>query len=97
MTRNGNGPHRLTKGLFVGGLLGAAVGLLYALKGGMELRSEISQEGIQSERRHRPFFTSRAEEFIVTGKSGKAGIGWLATFLVASVVAMIADVRIKKT
>jgi hypothetical protein len=71
--------------------------LLYAFKNGTELRGEILQEGVRSQRRHRPFFTASAEETIETGKPVKPSIGWLATFFVASVVAMIADVRIKKT
>jgi hypothetical protein len=97
MTHSGNSPRRLIKGLLMGGLLGGALVCLYALGGGAELGSEIRQKGIRSQRRYRPFFATRVEKTDETVRPAKPSIGWLATFVLAAVVAMIADVRIEKT
>jgi gas vesicle protein len=97
MTENGNGFSGFAKGLFVGGLLGTTVALLFAPRSRRGFRSDIPQEGVRSQRRYRPLPTTRHEKIIETGKPVKPSIGWLVTFILASAVAMIADLRIKKT
>jgi len=97
MTQNGNGFSSFAKGLFVGGLLGTAVALLYALRRGAGLRSDIPQEGVWSQGRYRPLSTTRVEKIIERGRLVRPTIGWLVVFSVASAVAMIAGLRMKKT
>jgi gas vesicle protein len=96
MTQNGNGFSSFAKRLFVGSLLGAAVALLYALKSGTGLRSDIPQEGVRFQSRYRPLSTTRVEKIIETGKLVKPTIGWLVIFSIASAVAMVSDLRMKK-
>ena len=95
MTQNGSGFRRLTKGLFVGGLLGGVLGFLYAVGGGAKLGSKIAQRGIRPQRRSRPFLLSKVEKTNENVKPDKASVGWFATFVLAQVVAIIADKRMK--
>lgn len=95
MTQNGSGFRRLTTGLFVGGLLGGALGFLYALGGGAKLGSKIPQRSIQPQRRSRPFLLSKVGKTNETAKPDKTSVGWFATFVLAQVVAIIADKRMK--
>jgi hypothetical protein len=97
MTRNGNGFSNFAKRLFVGGLLGAAVALLYAPRSGIGLRSDIPQGGVRFQRRFRPLARTRVDESIESGNLVKPSIGWLAVFYVASAVAVISRLRMKKT
>lgn len=84
------------KGLFVGGLVGAVVAFLYVPKNRKGLRSDVPQDGVRSQGQHWPLSTTRVEKFIETEKLAKPSIGWLATFYVASAVAMISNLRMKK-
>lgn len=97
MRRNGSGFSSFAKRLFVGGLLGAAVALLYAPRSGTGLRSDIPPEGVRFQRRFRPLSRTRVEESIESGNLVKPSIGWLVVFYVASAVAVISRLRMKKT
>ncbi|MBF8296943.1 MAG: hypothetical protein HW389_3488 [Bacteroidetes bacterium] len=96
MRRDGSGFPSFAKRLFVGGLLGAAVALLYAPRSRTGLRSDIPQEGVRFQRRYRPLSTARVEEIIETRKLVRPTIGWLMIFVAASAVSMIADLKMNR-
>lgn len=96
MKQNRNGFSGLAKGLFVGSVLGAAVAFLYAPRRVAGIRSDISDEGVRFQIRDRPLSATRIEKSFERGKRLKPTIGWLAIFILASAVATISDLRLKK-
>ncbi len=47
MTENGNNQKNLFKGLILGGIMGALVGIFFASKSGKELRSKFKEKGTE--------------------------------------------------
>lgn len=96
MTQNKNGVSGLVKGLFIGGLLGASAAVLYMARNGATHRSTFSKGGVRVRLQDRPSESARAELIVEPGKPGRPTFGWLALSIVASVVAMISDFRMRK-
>ena len=95
MTRR-TGFSRLTKGLFIGCVLGAAAAVLYTSRSVAGIRSDISGNNVRFQVRRRPTIAARVEMNYERGKRLRPTIGWLAVFVLSSAVAMISDLRLKK-
>ena len=86
----------IAKGLFVGIVVGTAVGLLYVSRSRTGFRIDLPPQSGRIQTRNQTLSDMRVETHVEAEKPAKRSIGWLVAFYLASAVAMISDLRLKK-